>query len=36
MIKILSPEDAELAKKLAIRQINNITIESGDDSNIEQ
>lgn len=36
MIKKLSPEDAELAKKLAIRQINNITIESGDDSNIEQ
>jgi len=36
MIKKLSPEDAELAKKLAIRQINNITIESGDDSDIEQ
>lgn len=31
MIKNLSPEDAELAKKLAIRQINNITIESSDD-----
>jgi hypothetical protein len=31
MIKKLSPEDAELAKKLAIRQINNITIVSSDD-----
>ena len=31
MIKKLSPEDAELAKKLAIRQINNITIVSSDE-----
>lgn len=31
MIKKLSPEDAELAKKLAIRQINNITIVSSED-----
>ena len=31
MIKKLSPEDAELAKKLAIRQINNIAIVSSDD-----
>jgi len=31
MIKKLSPEDAELAKKLAIRQINNITIVSNDE-----
>lgn len=31
MIKKLSPEDGELAKKLAIRQINNITIISSDE-----
>jgi hypothetical protein len=31
MIKKLSPEDGELAKKLAIRQINNITIMSSDE-----
>ena len=36
MIKKLSPEDAELAKKLAIRQINNITIELADESDTEQ
>ena len=36
MIKKLSPEDAELAKKLAIRQINNITIELADESDNEQ
>jgi len=36
MIKKLSPEDAELAKKLAIRQINNITIVSSDDADDDE